>query len=312
MVVLTKDGVDADSLTNETKAALEAAFGSVTGIAGLQYDGWNGNYSGGSYTGKETELLGEVESLTEELAEFLEANAESNVLGGRFGNYMQTELGFSAEDMEDKGKVADAAVLYVANTTKNLTSDQQKALAAVGTHEDSQTDPLKLFQHVLDDVYPGDGNENPQNVFAATATTYAIMAGYYAHIGKEMPTIDSAAVSSGSSTEMMNMLTGTFGAHFYNADGTKNETNFNAWKDYLENQSAKDAAAFVEVMGTADSSKGQIVDSLGTTYNADTGEGCYNSAELQNLFANYGAGNIVVVLNTSSGVPQIDMTPDMK
>jgi len=311
MVVLTKNGVDTANLAPETQAALEATFGDVAAIPGLQFDGWEGEYSGGSYAGKEAELLGEVEGLTEELAEFLAANTDSNVLGGRFGNYMRTELGFSDEDLENNGKVADAAVLYVANTTKKLTSDQKKALTAVGTHEDAQSNPLMLFQHILDDVYPGDGNENPQNVFAATATTYAIMAGYYAHIGEDLPTIDGAAVSNGSSTEMMNLLTETFGSHFYDMNGNPIEANLNQWKEYLEKSSAKDAAAFMEVMGTADGSKGQIVGNLGTAYDANTGVGCYNSTKLQTLFTNYGAGNISISLDTTSGIPKVEMIPNM-
>ena len=155
-VVLSDTGAEGDG-TEAVALAMEAAFGTAWDADSneamkLKYDGWNGEYSGGSFAGNETELLGEVEGLTEVLSDFLKNNANMGVLGGRFGSYMSGGLGFSADDMADNGKVADAAVLYVANTTKNMTAAQKEALAKVGTHEDSKSNPMALFQHILDDV----------------------------------------------------------------------------------------------------------------------------------------------------------------
>ena len=282
------DGTEAISL------AMEATFGKTWNAESnesmkLKYDGWNGDYTGGSFQGNETELLGDVEGLTEALAEFLKNNADSNPLGGRFGKYMKENMGFSPDELADNGKVADAAVLYVADTTKKMTPAQKEALKKVGTYEECKTDPLQVFQHILDDVYPGDTTgENPQNVFVSTATAYAFMAGYFSYIGEDLPIVDGSSVTSGSAGEMMAMLNDTFATHFYNNGTAK-------WAEYLEKQSAKDAMAFVEAMDTAESAKGLITDSLGAAYDAETGVGCFNSDKIKNLFESYSKGEIRVI-----------------
>jgi prepilin-type N-terminal cleavage/methylation domain-containing protein len=312
-VVLSPDGATGDA-TPAIANAMEAAFGTGWDTPGnetmsLKYDGWNGEYNGGSFQGNETALLGEVEELTEILADFLKTNADMDVLGGRFGDYMKTELGFSAEVAANNGKVADAAVLYVANTTKNMTDDQKKALMNVGAG--AEENPMMLFQNILDDVYGAEYNtetgalESPQNVFVSTATAYAVMAGYYSYIGKadEMPKVSAEYAGSGSSAEMMTMMTNAFGTHFQK--GTEK------WQEYLEKQYEKDAMAFIDAMSTANSAKGLIMDSLGAPYDSETGTGCFNSQKIKDLFTFYANGEICVIAEVApDGSLEITMVPE--
>lgn len=313
-VVLSQNGATAEG---DAAVAMEAAFGTGWDTAGnetmsLKYDGWNGEYDGGSFQGNETALLGEVEGLTEILSGFLKTNADMDVLGGRFGNYMKTGLGFSDEDMEDNGKVADAAVLYVANTTKNMNDTQRENLLKLGENTSAQENPLNLLQGILNDVYCAEYNaetgaqESPQNVFVSTATAYAIMAGYYSYIGQadSMPEVSASDAGSGSSAEMMTMMTNAFGTHFQ-TNGT------DKWKEYLEKQYEKDAMAFMDAMSTADSAKGLIADSLGVAYNAETGVGCFNSQKIKDLFTFYANGEICVIAEVApDGSLEITMVPE--
>ena len=288
-VVLTKDGAEADG---DVEAALVAVFGSVDSIAGLKYDGWNGSYDGGSFKGHETDLTGKVEGLTEALATFLANNTgeDSTALGGRFGTYMKDALGFTDDDMKDNGKVADAAVLYVANTTKNLTTAQQNALKNIGECDNVGT----VFTTLVSNVYGG-------NMFAGTAAAYALLTGYCQTNNIPVNKVDASTIGANpTQADMMNMLTATFSGAF--ADG---EEAFDArWAEYAKEQAGKDAAAFLDVMGAVDSAKGQVVDSLGT-------EGCFTSEKLSSLVSNYSSGNIVVMAQVQNGKVEITTVPSV-
>lgn len=286
MVVLTKDGVktDADSLSAASKAALEATFGSVANIPGLKFNGWNGDYDGGSFQGKETEMIAQVESLTGSLSTFLKENGDA-VLGGKFGEYMTNKLGFSAEDLDNEDKVADAAVLYLADSTSKLTSEQQNAL----NNLDECESPDQMMSAMMDAF--------SDSTFVGLSATYAMMTGYCQANGIKMGTLkDEDIPDSLDPISIRAMMDVVFGEAFERA-----ETD-DSWANYAKDYIVKDANAFMEVMGTVSNAKGLIVDNLGTA-------NCFDNDEIQGLVANYAAGNIVVMAAVKNGTLELAMIP---
>ena len=286
----------------EVAAAMAAVFGANSAdTLKLKYDGWNGNYSDSSYQGHETTMMGKVEGLTDLLGDTI-ADMPS-LVGNKFKDFMSTDLGFSAEDMENSDKAADAAVLYVANGTNNLTAEQQEAFKTVATNAGKADDVFGSMLVGFSNIYGSD--------VMGAAATYAMLTAYCQYEDQKagntnmmdaLGTPDASGVSTGSLQEMSEMISDSVSR----LDSLLEAGNGLNFETYWSEVASKDAAAFIDVMGTVSNAKGEIVDNLGTS-------GCFTSQEMQNLFTQYSSGAITVLIEVQSNgtiktttVPQVN------
>ena len=285
-VVLKHESISGGSTANTLGAAvMEESFGADwNNKAVLKYDGWvGGAYDGSSYQGNEVALMGKVEDLTGLLGDTIAD--QPSLIGSNFKNFMSSELGFSSADMENPDKAADAAVLYVANGTSNLTEEQQKEFAKIASDAAGQAD---MFGYMLNEYSKLYGS----HVMGAAAT-YAMLTAYCQYEDKKagntnmmdaLGTPNGDNVSSGTVEEMNDLIMDSVSR----LDELLEEGNGLNFEEYWTEVASKDASAFVDVMGTVSSSKDQVVDKLGT-------DGCFTSQELQDVFTGYGEGAITII-----------------
>lgn len=300
-VVLNQEGTGstADAMGD---AAMEDMFGANwKNTVGLKYDDWNGNYGESSYRGYETEMMGKVEGLTDLLGGTI---AEMpTLIGDNFTEFMSAELGFSAEDMENYDKAADAAVLYVANGTSKLTPEQQEEFKKVALNALNEDAMFPAMLAGFSDIYDSD--------VMGAAATYAMLTAYCQYedsiagntkMMDALGTPDSSEISTGSLQEMTSMIQESVSR----LDALLDEGEGLNFEKYWTDIVSQDAAAFIDMMGTVNNAKGQVIEKLGTS-------GCFTSQELQDLFTNYGSGAITVLAEiqgdgtiTVTTVPDID------
>lgn len=124
--------------------AVLKAFGSLDSLQ-LAYDGWDSAgvgdvslaFSGSSFGGKQGELLGDIQNLTNAVKDMLASGADTEaimaLMGGTFGEYVKDTLKIESTDPEYAQKVANAATLFVANQVSGLTDPQNDAISAKWT-----------------------------------------------------------------------------------------------------------------------------------------------------------------------------------
>ncbi len=145
-------------------SAMKDAFGSdwASRTKVLCSDWSSAAYVDSSFKGHETALLGVVEDLTETLETLIGNN--NSLVGANFSNFL-TDLNV---DAEDTGAVADAAVLYVARDSSDMSEAQRQnvinAMAGMLTSSDA-----------IADINTAMGGNK---VVAACAAYYAIVEGY--------------------------------------------------------------------------------------------------------------------------------------
>ena len=299
-IALSVDGVKNDiDDDSELGKLLAASFGTNwRNTLKLKYNGWNGDYGHSSYHGNETALMGRVESLTGVLGDTIADMP--GLVGENFKGYMSTELGFSAEDMANSDKAADAAVLYVANGTSNLTPEQQADFIKIAQNAGSQDDVFGYMVSSYSALYGS-------NVMGAAAA-YAMLTAYCQYednlagntnMMDALGTPDASGITEGTVGELTDLINNSVG----NLDELLEAGNGLNFEKYFSEVIAQDAAAFIDVMGTVSNVKGQIVDRLGTT-------GCFTSAELREMFTYYADGNIIIKADIKTdGTMEITVVP---
>ena len=269
--------------SEELETILKATFGDDLSGLVLKYDGWEGTYEGSSFQGNETVLMNKVDGLTGLLGETIADNP--SLVGNNFTNYMN-ELGFSADDKANYDKVADAAVLYVADGTSKLTPEQQEQFKQVALSASSSD------EGVFPALMNGFSSIYGSNVMGAAAT-YALLTSYCQYedslagntvMTDALGTPDASGVTTGSSAELLAVIESSV-ANLEQILENGNNLNF---EKYWTEVVGTDADAFLNIMGTVTSAKGQIVGNLGQA-------GCFTSQKLQELFAYYGSGSIAIL-----------------
>lgn len=301
-VVLSKDNLVAYGENEEVAASMAAVFGdSFADTLKLRYDGWNGDYGDSSYQGNETAIMGKVEGLTDLLGDTIASTPD--LVGDNFKNYMTTELSFSSDDIADPDKAADAAVLYVANGTSNLTPEQREQFKTVATTAGSTDEVFPSMLNGFSSIY---GN----NYVMGAAATYAMLVAYCQYEDEKagntnmmdaLGTPDASGISTGSLSEMTAMINNSVAR----LDTLLEEGNGLNFETYWSKIASKDAAAYIDVMGTVNNAKSQIVSGLGTS-------GCFTTQELQELFSNYGEGSVTVLAERQAdGTMKVTSVPQV-
>ena len=275
--------------TENLYQVLEDAFGSHWRTAlRLKYNDWNVAYTDSPFQGNETALITRVESITDALSDTLAEHPE--LVGEGFRGYMTSELGFSADDLGNQSKVADAAVLYVANGTSNLSPEQQEQFKSVVTTSGGD------FETMLNGLIPVYGS----NVMAAAAT-YAMLVSWCQYEDKlnnntelmdRLGTFDGMDVDANDPQQLVDAIMGTMDevGQYMDEQAALGEdgVQFHA-EEYFTNQVTSAVDGFINVMGTANSAKNHV--NLGS---AD----CFDNAELRALFSRYGEGSVVILVET--------------
>ena len=292
-VVLGSEGVVETDAAGFGAAAMEATFGAnwQTAIK-LQYKDWQGvssteNYKDSSYSGKESELIGIVDGLTDALGTTVTGNqalAES-LLGGNFGAFLE-EYEISIEDSEGVG---NAAVLYVAQTTK-ANKDKFEGAFSSGIASGTNKVTDRLVNGEID-INSDSGRETAANTVlnevyyelkaqgvgdaAAMAAVYAYAEGYAQQYGKTETfhnnvnfdnDDDPAKVIATISRGMSGMFDVNEFNEYSSADG-KGVTNLRS---------------YIEAMETVDAYKGVVSDKL-------TNSDCFTDGVVSDMLKDYAA-----------------------
>ena len=276
LLSISADG-EASAFGDEfTTTALENAYGeNWDKMLKLKHPGWKSkNYDGSNFQGKETYLLGKVDYLTQSLMEPINA-----FVGDNFEKYMAS----NGINSEDEQTVSNAAVLYVANNTANLTKEQQKEVSDIFAGAMTSGGSKNVLASVTE-VFDGD-------MVSAAAAMYAIAEAYSMKTGFEFDL---------EFTE--NETPETAGAKINNAFMELARKDQNKMKDYLENGSVEqDLAAYFDILDTVNTAKGQVIgnlDKLGTQ-GGPTWESKYGS-----IFTSYSNGGVFVFLELDeNGMP---------
>ena len=279
-VVLTPDGY-AQATNSQIEEVLREAYGANWKTAlKLKYTEWDtvGGYAGSSFAGNETALLGKVDTLTGALGNVISNN--TGLVGPNFGGFL-TENGI---DANDTGKVSDAAVLYVAQTTTNL-QNKDAAIDAMASLHTSGGD----FDVIMNQLTPAFGN----STVGAAAALYAVAEAYCqyeAANGNEEPLKalnDSTSNLSGVTTTQ-GALEAVFAS--FNAAASKgNMDNFNNYFGGEDSPARTDAEAYFSLMETATNAQDTIMG------NAAFGTGDYfSSSAVSSLFVAVADGGVMI------------------
>lgn len=262
-------------------AAMKAAFGdNWAQSAKLKYDGWKSeNIDGSRFKNKETDLLDEVDHLTSNLMDPINAFA-----GDNFRKFM-TDNGI---DTSDKNTVSNAAVLYVANNTANLTPEKQQQVVDIFSGAMTSGGSMNVLSN-LTDVYDGD-------MVSAAAVMYAVAEAYSTHTGSDFRVNFSANETPESA-----------GAAINNAFMNLARVNQTGLKTYLESGLVEqDVKAYMDILTTVNSAKGQVIGNLGSL---GTAGGPTWASGYSDLFADYNNGGTFVFLKLDkNGVPVAETT----
>ena len=283
---------DATASSTDLENAMAAAFGSdwASQAKILCSDWTSAAYVDSSFKGQETALLGVVEDLTETLETLIGNN--NSLVGANFSDFL-TDLDV---DTDESGAVADAAVLYVARDSSEMSEAQRqnviKAMAGMLT----SSDPIADINTAMG------GNK----VVAACAAYYAIVEGYCRYAdGKgysdarnaletasfgENPADAKNAVNAKVNAVMAVIMDGTSFK-----DGTYVEEYFKTG-----GQAEKDAEAYLDVLNTVHSAQNDILNiegkNLGDSNFYDEADGV-----LEKLFVRVANGGALVFVNEVNG-----------
>lgn len=235
--------------------ALKATFGDDLSAVRLKYDGWTSEYSESSFYGKETDLLAQVDTMTDLLQDAISENQA--LVGASFGSYLEGK----GIDATDSAKVADAAVLYVAQNTANLTPEQRAAYTeclASFPQTGSST-----FTSTFTNIYGG------VNVTSVTAL-YAFAEAYFQYEAGKGQTSGLTALREGvanveaSDTETaLNNLMTAIGNAMANYTPALAEAYFTPGADGSSCQAIKDGDAYLDIMDKVSSNQDMFTGNLG-------------------------------------------------
>ena len=294
VVLNTND--DPATATNNLTDILQEAYGANWNAAlKLKYQGWESTYQGSSFAGNETALLDKVDTLTGLLGDLLKDNPD--MVGSGFSNFL-TQNGIENTD-ENLGKISDAAVMYVAQSTSNLT-DKDAAVNAMAT-----LNTCRNHNEALNHLLPAFGNSTVN----AAAALYAVAEAYCRF---ELTQYNNAEplTALNSSTEdiksgTVTSATQAFESVFASFGAALSKQSDGAISRYFGNEgwAKKDAEAYISLLGTANSAQSTI---MGDSKFGD--EDYFSSGAISNLFASVANGGVIIYVEIEDGIANISNT----
>jgi len=281
-VILVPNGVDVEEPSNNVgTAAMNAAFGEGwEGSLFLKYDSWRIDYQNSSFSGKETVLLQQVDSLSGALAEAIGNNP--NVIGNTFGNYLATN-GLTDAPTEQK---ANAAVAYIAQNTSQSNSDS--FLSYIANYGNGGT--AGGLMSAAEGSYSG---------VTSIAAMYAFAEGYYQYEAKETgdttgldilhETFENVTVTDVNHAKTLLMQ--SLGEAFQYTDANHSElvAEYTTAKNgNSESQAVQDMKAYLDIMSTVHTAEDQVIEEI------KTGNNFTNSDMITKFLNYYKQGGIIV------------------
>ena len=292
--------VNAADINADIAAALQASYGDGWQTAlKLKYDGWLGMtsdqifaaaYEASSYKGNEDALIGQLGSVTNMLKDALGAN--TGLVGTSFNNYLTG----AKVDTSDNQAVANAAILYAADTVGKLDTDSTNAVNAAFSN----------FYNPSSAAY-GDMTsltltlKTELGIYGAVAAIYAhgeAFGQYVAANGNSELLEDFHAIDASTATDTEAALTQVANNLGIMVDRAKNDANINPFAlQYIQsNQYANDVTAYLEAMKKIDANADKFSGNLGS---AD----CYTDGTAASLLqAAVAAGKMNISCNNGEVV----------
>lgn len=269
-IVGVSHGANAVAYDNFATKAMVAAFGEGwEQTVQLKYDGWaSKNIENSNFKGIESELLDEVDYLTENLEFAINESAGEN-----FKKFMQD----NGIDSTDSKTVSNAAVLYVANNTAKLSKEKQLEVENIfaGALNSGGFDDMLAN---LTTAYDGD-------VVSAAAVMYAVAEGYSQYAGVPF-SVDFTGITDPQ-------LAGTKILNEFMALADKTGANGENAEDYITKGFVNnDVKAYMDIMSTVNGAKSQVIGSLSSL---GTGSNTWSS-NYSGLFTSYNNGGVLVFL----------------
>lgn len=277
----------AEAYDDFAENAMKATFGETwRETTKLAYNGWKSKAVDGShFQNNETHLLGRVDYLTKNLA-----GAIFDYMGDGFKSYMDANGITYSNKEQDAQTVGNAAVMYVANKTANLTDDQQTKLINAINNAQQSGGPQNVLNQINNDVFGGN------DLVSSAATMYALAEAYSKYSGDELQlTFDANETPETAAGKINNEF-----LRLARGNSTKVLEYFNS------GAAAKDATAYMDILSTVDKAKGQV---LGNLSSLGTDGGPSWTSTYENLFKVYNGGGIIVYLELDeNGAPVADTT----
>ena len=267
-VILEQDGTVVAEYGEAADKAMTAVFGADwKNAVGLKYADWNGvsstaTYKESSYYGQESGLIQTVDKLTGALGEVIEKDKTmgNNLIGGQFETFLKDQN----VDTDNGKAVGNAAVLYVADKTKNNETAIKDAFSA-GLSATANT-PGDVVNNLYANLYRVDGLGDA----AAIAAIYAYAEGYAQSTGQ--------ADAFHANTDFSNVTNAStaleaLGKSFDTLDPS-------GFATYVQDQGSKDLQGYIDMMGTVNDNEGIVSGNL----NSDD---CFTDGTVENLLKDH-------------------------
>ena len=289
-VILGQEGevVRASSAGEE---AMEAAFGSNWKNLSLKYAGWAADsYTASSYAGKEGELIGVVDGLSDALGELIknDPGAAAAILNGEFLEF----LTLNGVGTEDGTAVGNAAVLYVAQNTKDNSEVMEVAFSKALEYTTANEIINTLFAETPSDL----------GVAVPLSAAMALAEGYAQYIGKSNEFHDAINDEFDDVANPSQAMTA-----LGNAFGVLGEEKL---EDYIESgQAMADAKGYIAMMGTVHENEDLVSGNL-------SADDCFTDGTVADMLAAYTQahhveeGQVGIYLEIKDGVLTITATSD--
>lgn len=283
LAAVTAEGIatQEESDVLKLKNALEMSFGSnctTNGTLELTYDGWKlGAVTGvlslvdSSYHGKEEQLLGDIQTFTDSLKEFLgdsegsRLNSVLNSSNSDYANYLNSVGAATSQE------VANATTLYLAQYAASKSDPEEYA-----NWWASGFDPYSIPKEIAEaaEKFNDPNSYNSEEAYDATGD---IMMFYAAKVAAAEASYQYVTAKDGEDEN----LTAAFN-DIRNANGLsslmtavtdfnlaiKDKTGYDEWR---ENQAAQDAKAYIQCLNAINESADSFTGNLSQAGGQDTG-----------------------------------------
>lgn len=289
-VILEQDGTAVTQYNEVGAAAMEDMFGANwQNVVGLKYEGWKGesstlSYKESSYYGNESGLIQTVDKLTGALGDVIEKDKTmgNNIIGGQFETFLKDQK----VDTDNGKAVGNAAVLYVAEKTKDNEAAIKNAFST-GLSATANT-PGEVVNNLYASLFRIDGLGDA----ATLAAIYAYAEGYAQATGQ--------ADEFHANTDFSNVTNVTtameaLGKSFEKLD----PTGFTA---YAADQGNKDLQGYIDMMGTVNTNQNMVSGNL----NAND---CFTDGTVENMLKGHAAMSAMNVA-TADGEVAVAMVYD--
>lgn len=274
------------------KNALEMSFGTGctdNGTLALTYDGWklgavNGVLSlvSSSYHGKEEQLLGDIQTFTDSLDEFLTDSRLSSVLSSTNSDYAKYLASMGATTSRE---VANATTLYLAQYAASKSDPEQYAAWwSSGFDPDAIPEEIKEASEKFND--PDD--YNTEEAYDATgdimmfyaAKVAAAEAAYQYVINAEGE--NSALTEKFTAVQKANGLSSLMTAVTEFNSAIKEKPSYNTW---CNTQAANDAKAYIQCLNAINESSDSFSGNL--SQQGGQGTGLYTDGKALSMVKSY-------------------------